>query len=542
MDGHRLRAPAEDGGLLSEPPLSAALKSLDQNRAALADWEHDFQGRSAQALRIMARRQVLEQSRRYHERFGLDTPPGAGDPAAPWILTGHQAELFHPGVWSKNFAASALARSAGGLGLNLVVDNDVPRSPGIRVPVITDEGLLHAVTVEFDSWRAEAPYEDWPVRDEARFATFPDRVRDALAGSVADPVLDEFWPRVLAASTVTDRSGYRFAAARRGVEAAWGAHNAEVPLSAVCETEAFHWFACHIIAHARRFQEVHNAALKDYRDRYGIRSTHHPVPALTARDGWHEAPFWVWRANAPRRRPLLAQAAGRTIRLRASGEDAPFLELPLAADREACCAVERLRELPSQGIRLRTRALTTTMFARLVLGDLFLHGIGGAKYDELGDAVLRRFFGIEPPGYVALSLTVRLGIHESPASAERLRNARYLMRDLTFNPDRHLPDPPPAEARQAIAAKRAAIAGPVATRRDRVARYHSIRELNDAIRPALQPRIQDLEMERDALRRGLAWNAVARARDYAFVLHSRAHLRSSFAAALAGLGPASCSL
>ena len=45
----------------------------------------------------------------------------------------------------------------------------------------------------------------------------------------------------------------------------------------------------------------------------------------------------------------------------------------------------RLAELSSRGIKLRTRALTTTLFARLVLSDMFLHGIGGAKYDQVTD-------------------------------------------------------------------------------------------------------------------------------------------------------------
>ena len=55
--------------------------------------------------------------------------------------------------------------------------------------------------------------------------------------------------------------------------------------------------------------------------------------------------------------------------------------------------------LPSRGIRLRTRALTTTLFARYVLGDLFVHGIGGAKYDELGDDWRRTFSRSTLPGY-----------------------------------------------------------------------------------------------------------------------------------------------
>ena len=103
--------------------------------------------------------------------------------------------------------------------------------------------------------------------------------------------------------------------------------------------------------------------------------------------------------------------------LRIAGEDEVLIELPLAADREACCAVERLRDLAARSIRLRTRALTTTMFSRFLLGDLFIHGIGGAKYDELGDEIARRYFGIEPPGFLTVSLTLWLEL--APRSRRR---------------------------------------------------------------------------------------------------------------------------
>ncbi len=84
------------------------------------------------------------------------------------------------------------------------------------------------------------------------------------------------------------------------------------------------------------------------------------------------------------------------MELRIAGEDNVLIELPLNPDSEACCAVERLRDLPARSIRLRTRALLTTMYSRLLLGDLFIHGIGGSKYDELGDEIMRRFLGFEP--------------------------------------------------------------------------------------------------------------------------------------------------
>ena len=212
----------------------------------------------------------------------------------------------------------------------------------------------------------------------------------------------------------------RIALARRELESHWGVSNLEIPLSEVCQTEGFFWFASHLMAHLPRFQQIHNAALAEYRAVYGIRSKNHPVSALGVQGEWREAPFWVWRQGQPRRRPLLVRQRPRTMFLRIAGEDDPLIELPLSPDREACCAVERLHDLAARSIRLRTRALTTTMFCRYLLGDLFIHGIGGAKYDELGDSISRRFFGIEPPEFLTLSLTAWLGLPDRSATSLEL--------------------------------------------------------------------------------------------------------------------------
>ena len=79
---------------------------------------------------------------------------------------------------------------------------------------------------------------------------------------------------------------------------------------------------------------------------------------------------------------------------------------------------EKAIQLPD--IRIRPRALITTMYARLVLSDLFIHGIGGAKYDEVTDAIIRRFFGIEPPAYVTATATVRLPLERPQVTMDDL--------------------------------------------------------------------------------------------------------------------------
>lgn len=531
MQTHRLRSPAANGGLLADPPLPAAGVALDANLGRLRHWDHDFQGRRAGRLRAMARAQVLGLARAYHERHGLDLPevPAALD---RMVVTGHQPELFHPGVWVKNFAVAGLARQNRAIGLNLIVDNDIPKGPSIRVP-FRDGDRLRARAVAFDVWTGEAPYEDQAVADEAMFARFAAEVRATAGDLLPRPLIDSYWPRVLRRRDETDRMGIRFALARRELEAEWGVRNWEVPIGQVCETEAFGWFASHLLAHLPRFQATHNAALARYRAAYGIRSKNHPVPALSRDGEWLEAPFWAWRSTNPRRRPLLARQSAKTVELRIAGEDAPFAVLPLSPDRDACCAIEPLAELPARGIRLRTRALTTTLFARYLLGDLFVHGIGGAKYDELGDELARGFFGIEPPEFLTLSLTQWVGLPDDPASRDQLRGVERAIRDLDFNPDRHLAEPRPASARAGVEAKWVAIEGEVATKAQRKERLKAIRRANLDLAPHVFHQKAALVAQLGPLRDGIKRNKVARSREYAFPLHDGENLRAAMAAVVA---------
>lgn len=537
MLAHHLRAPRDDGAILAEPPLDRCPALLARNAGRLDGWDHDFQGRPFSALRNRARVEALEIARRYHESAGLDLPTIPDGPA-PIVATGHQPELFHPGVWVKNFAVARLAANVGGLALNLIVDNDIPKGAFIRVPV-RSAGRLKGRLVAFDDWSGEAPFEDQPIGDESLFASFPERVRNALDGQVRHPLIDRFWSHVLSAPegmTARDRVGRRFARARRAVEAEWGVHNLEVPLSDLCETDAFRWFASHLLAQLPRFQAVHDGALARYRALYKIRSKNHPVAALGRRGEWLEAPFWAWRRDEPRRRPLFIRQLARTMELRIGDEQAPFLEIPLAPDREACCAVEALRDLPARGIRLRTRALTTTMFARLFVGDLFVHGIGGAKYDELGDEILRDFFRLEPPDFLTLSMTLHLGLPTSPYTPDRLRDQRRRLRDLDWQPERFL-DGEPGVA-DLVAEKRRLMGESPTTKSAKRERYRAFRAVNESLaRLVGEGSRHDAADAVTDVASALRDDAVARSREYSVVLFDEGRIRPVMSAIAGRSGP-----
>lgn len=441
-----VRAPRGDESFVAAPPLSDAPRLAQENLDLLDAQKRPVQGRTLAALRAWTRAAALQAARQYSrellcERQGADdladspsVQPGAARPKV--YVSGHQPALFHAGVWIKNFAVDRLARDEGAIGLNLVVDNDVLTSTSVRVPAGTREkpGVEY---VPFDSARPSQPWEESRVVDRALFASFSERVERAMAGWKFRPLLSAFWPPAVAQA---DRNGSLvdcLTAARCHWERGWGALNLELPLSRLCRLDPFYWFASHLLAHLPRFHFIYNQVLREYREVYRLRSRTHPVSDLRARDGWLEAPFWVWRAGDRVRGRVYARQVARTVEL--SDGRHVFATLPLSPEQEACCAVEVFRRLDAEGLRFRTRALTTTLFARLCLADLFVHGLGGAKYDEMADRLIVRFFGIEAPGYLMLSGTAHLPLGAFPVDTEDEQRLRRQIRELSFHSDRLLP-------------------------------------------------------------------------------------------------------
>src|SRR5262245_37882237 len=105
MTARRLRAPATDGGLLVDPSGVEPRALTASNAERLSAWDYDVQGRSVARLRVQARREVLGLARDFLRRHGMEGDPVAPRSAGedpdriPLIVTGHQPELFHPGVW-----------------------------------------------------------------------------------------------------------------------------------------------------------------------------------------------------------------------------------------------------------------------------------------------------------------------------------------------------------------------------------------------------------------------------------------------------------
>lgn len=521
----RYRAPREDRSALVEPPFDQAPGLTEANRQERAAAECDFHGKSLAALSRQAREELLAEARRWTARYRPVPQPEAGTGDC-LVLAGHQPHLFHPGVWFKNFALGHVARVHRGTAINLVIDSDTMKSPAVLVPTgSTQRPALAAVPL--DAPGPIVPYEQRRVLDRSAFRTFSRRAAQALAPLVRDPMVCAFWRLVEGRLGETDNVGQCLAEARHQWEDQWGLATLEVPQSRVCALPAFAWFAAHLLAELPRFVLIHNAAVAEYRRIHRIRSTAHPVPDLAMEGPWYEAPFWIWTTENPLRRRLFVQVEPHRLTLSDRSQWQKVLPTPGGDIRPAA---EQILELGAQGIKLRSRALITTLWARLVLGDLFIHGIGGAKYDQVTDAIIAQFFGVAPPAIMVISATLQLPIARRRVTADDLRQAERRLRDLTWHPEcaldwESLADRPAAEA--LVAAKRRWIETPPTPENART-RFREIRRINSALRPWLEQKRRALEAQRAELVEALRAEAILGSREYAFCLYPAETLRDFY--------------
>ena len=522
----RLTVPRTNGSVLRVPDQSAASELLIQNGQRLGESEIPLQGMSLGRLRQWVRAEILDRAADYTGSLtgdGFENPGGG-----PLIVTGHQPELFHAGVWTKNFAAAGLARQNHGLAVNLIIDNDLLETTSILVPLGTREAP-HLELIAFDAARHQQPWEEATVLDLDSLRDFGQRIESLIDQNWHyQPLVTNGWPEAIKQAGHSQKLHDCLTAARVAVERSMGVQNLEIPMSRVCETDPFRWFVAHLLGHLDSFHPIYNEAIREYRRVNRLRSGTHPVPELETRDSWLEAPFWIWKSGALLRDRLFVRRVADELQLRDQQEI--ITRFPTSADGSAEEAVTALAGLSERGIRLRTRALTTTLFARIFLADLFVHGIGGAKYDVMTDRICDQFYRLAPPQFLTVSATLHLPLGEIwPVAPEDLGRLNHRLRDMTYNPDRHLVSFLEPEAEALVAEKRQLI-NAFASRRPTALEHREISEINAKLAPFAEPTRILCQQQRLDQKRLLSANSILQNREFSWCLHSEESIRSTLLA------------
>ncbi|HVU64895.1 MAG TPA: hypothetical protein VHC70_13020 [Phycisphaerales bacterium] len=336
-------------------------------------------------------------SRRFREELGLPVD-------RPVIVSGHQAQVWHPGILAKAMASRAAADRVGGAGgeraafVWLVVDQDDHEPFEVRYPVRLADGRLERRVWRMDGGAGLAGHEHVPTANRA------------IARRVTAPSLA---PGEAFASAGVGAGLERIAGAMRGREGEASAArqvalatmdlmrevcpaDAVVFATAIARTTLFAEVVARLRADARAARESYNAAVRE-----------HPgagVAELAA----DELPLWHV--------PAKIGAARRKVTAAMLGS-APATELA-------------------------PRALLMTGLMRWAGGDLFVHGLGGAGADGAGgyDCItsrwLKDWLGAALAPTAMVTATVRLEI-PAPGGAitpEQIARARWVAHSARHRP------------------------------------------------------------------------------------------------------------
>ncbi len=272
----------------------------------------------------------------------------------------HQPYFFNPGVSVKFILLDQIQKAKTEI---IFLDTDRVRL-NAKIPFQKKSTRL----VSFIN--SERVLCDYPTPDSAAFIKFFNAVEDGLKKFTEDSnsCLSHFLRFKWIVLKNTSRKFLRELLADSFLEF-YGMDRSYSFLSDLLNCREFEEFFARIYNDDKRFRELFNKALDDYRAEFRFRFKNFPFPKL--QDG--ELPFWVLRNG---------------IRLR--------------------CFKGDLNEADIGRQTIFPRAATLTIFLRLYKLDLLLHGVGAANYEWVQDRVIEDFFNCRPPRYAVASGTFLL--------------------------------------------------------------------------------------------------------------------------------------
>ena len=497
LDFTKLRTPPNHGDTLIVPDAARWAKTARAN---------------AEALRRTDLRLLNEPLTRWR-RIIREAILGSDDRLM--VVTGHQPSFVHPGVWAKHVVTSRLAAALEGVGVHLVVDNDVPKETTLAVPTMRDKRVdVHAV--RFAEFPVGQAYEQIPRQTTEQITRFEQATREAMGDRYPGSMMSCFFKAMTEATVCRDWVD-QMIAGRRGIEESFGVGLEERRVSE-------HWnspLLVDMLLNAPRFAAAYNRALAGYRRVNRVRGTLRPIPDLLHRDGRWEVPVWAWQSGSNRRRLYVSRKAD-AVRLYVGDDEIGTFTAARLVSGDAL-------EKGLEGWYLRPRAVTLTIWARLLLADLFIHGIGAAKYEGITDAIIADYYGVTPPHIVCVSATLHPDLPVTPTTLGSIRRLRHAVRDLHCNPQRNLAPGPGLErlvdqraaaVRQALDLRKTDPGNHAARRRA----FEAIRESNAALLRAKPDAVGVREAELARALDDLEQNTIARSREYFFGLYRRESL------------------
>ena len=513
----KLRAPREHGQSLNLPPLHGFQRLRNELQKKP----------SSNSSTGLARAELVKAAYEYTRTYTDVENVSLNDATAsnlPVVMSGHQPSLFHCGVWYKNFVLSSVASELNATAINLVVDNDLFAGNSIICPAIVDadgQRIKRAslTQVQIDEPSAAVPFESRAVTSEKQFFSFANRLSQAILPIVQNPIVNQLWPEITKVYRQGEqRFGHAVAAGRHRFEQSLGLNTLELPISLMAQTHSFAKFVAEIVDRRSELRTIYNESLYEYRKANSIRSSSHPVPELESYNEWIEVPFWVWTKGSPNRKQLFVAGNKNNLTL---------------TDRENFSQNMNLSNLASwilenaNRVSIRPKALTNTLFCRAYCGNLFVHGIGGAKYDQLTDVIASKFYLAEPPPYLTATATMHLPAEFDRVSLADKTAASVLLRNLRFHPEKSVSRSDQGSAASLIQHKQSLV-NAAHLENNRKQRHEEIELVNEQLQVFVEQERGKLLARKRFVEKHLRTSQILGSREFSFSLFPESIIESLF--------------
>lgn len=418
--------------------------------------------------------------------------PGTACPALAGRIvaaTGHQPWLWHPGILAKDIAAARYAATTGAVWVHVVVDHDPLEALSLDVPIV-DGPRISATTLRLHACPPQVPPASLPPANPASVLAAIAAARQSLTGRLAVDLnpLQAAWEGLAETHTLAEQITMVLARLRTPILDP----PAVVFASQLHRLPAFHAMAARLLEDPIRHAKIYNDAIGQAA---GIR-----LRPLRIEGHRVELPLWALAVQQPRQRVY-----------------ADTRDKGMVTD-----SGQRIAANPAE-LTLAPRALPMTALLRSACCNLFVHGLGGAAYDQITEQWWHAWTGMSLAPRVTVTADLHLPFDVPVADAAELARARWTVHHLPHNLDRQLglAGPDVERKRHLITSM-----GADRNRGRRAAAFDEIHRINATWAELHRDHIAAAARDVQRCRDGVANHDVARRRDWCFALYDAPQLQA----------------
>jgi hypothetical protein len=396
-------------------------------------------------------------------------------PASRLIATGHQAQLWHPGILAKDIATDLAGERLSAQRLHLTVDQDTNDAWRLEVPYREcDELKVRPVLLAEQKQNVPTGFQ--PPAD-------PSQLRERLVS--LDSPLTAVIAQALGDLPPCESLAEQVAVILAKLKQSYAGN---IPLMMVSDLAGLGLYESIV---SRMFHDAHRCATA-YNQAVAKFPGSGMTPLVVNRE-LVELPLWAAAWGRPRRRVFVDLADAKPLFVYEDGE---------AIDTGA--------------VKLLPRALLLTAVMRSGFCDLFIHGTGGLVYDQVTEAWWRDWAGEELAPMAGATADVHIDLGAPVADRAELDRAVWRRHHLPHNLDREL-----GLDNDTVQQKRELITH-MDDDRDRVRRreaFKKIHQINDELAGQHTDVLEAAERDLCLAQTGVKNARIARRRDWCFALY-----------------------